>query len=217
MSRERLKRKAKKRTTGGSYICPLCGKGFTRRSTVKDPHFPTCVARHGNPNHIQWDADESCRARRVGRKNSGSSGAAFVPRFQQSEKSEDDEAEDPDIEVAVLDDEVRCLKVRIASSMLILVMHEKELHHQQETTSDWQDNKGTGVRETEVPSMTSGRWHPANRPSTPGFAVTDDEDEKTENLPRTPRTPSGCSPSNQPFTPVDIVSTRKQLISVHSG
>lgn len=89
--------------------------------------------------------------------------------------------------------------------MLILLMHEKELQHQQETTGDWQDNKGTGVRETDVPSMTSGRWHPANRPRTPGFAVTEDEDENTENL---PRTPSGCSPSNQPFTPVDIVSTK---------
>lgn len=107
MSRERLKRKAKQRTTGGSYICPLCGKGFTRRSTVKDPHFPICVARHGNPNNIQWDADESCRARRVGRKNSGSSGATFVPRFQQPVKSEDGEAENPDIGVVVLDDEVR--------------------------------------------------------------------------------------------------------------
>lgn len=89
--------------------------------------------------------------------------------------------------------------------MLILLMHEKELQHQQETTGDWQDNKGTDVRETEVPSMTSGRWNPANRSHTPGFAVTEDEEEKTENL---SRTPSRCSSSNQPFTPVDIVSTK---------
>lgn len=106
MSRERLKRKAKKRAAEGSYICPLCGKGFTRRSTVKDPHFPACVARHGNPNNIQWDADESCRARRVGRKNSGLSSATCVLGFQQSER-EDGEAENTDSEVVVLDDEVR--------------------------------------------------------------------------------------------------------------
>lgn len=106
MSRERLKRKPKQRAAGGSYICPLCGKGFTRRSTVKDPHFPTCVARHGNPNNVQWDADESCRARRVGRKNSGSSAATCVPKFQQPER-EDGEAENPDNEVVALDDEVR--------------------------------------------------------------------------------------------------------------
>lgn len=106
MSPERLKRKTKQRAAGGSYICPLCGKGFTRRSTVKDPHFPACVARHGNPNNIQWDADGSCRARRVGRKNSGSNGATYVPRFQQSEK-EDGEAENPGSEGVVLDDQVR--------------------------------------------------------------------------------------------------------------
>lgn len=89
--------------------------------------------------------------------------------------------------------------------MLILVMHAKELQHQQEQVSDWQDNKSSGVGETEVPSMTSGRWNPANRSRKPGFVFTEDEDESTEDL---PGTPSGCSPSNQPFTPVDIISTR---------
>lgn len=89
--------------------------------------------------------------------------------------------------------------------MLIIVMHEKELQQQQEPIGDWQYKKGTSVRESEVPSMTSGRWNPANRSHLPGSAVTEDEDKSTENL---PRTPSGCSPSNQTFTPVDIVSTR---------
>lgn len=105
MSPERLKRKAKRRAAGGSFICPLCGKGFTRRSTVKDPHFPACVARHGNPNNIQWDADESCR-KRAGRKNSGSSSATCVPELQQSER-EGDEADNLGSEEAILDDEVR--------------------------------------------------------------------------------------------------------------
>lgn len=201
MSHERLKRKAKQRATGGPYICPLCGKGFTRRSTVKDPHFPTCVARYGNPNNIRWDADESCRARKVGRKNSGSSGAKCVPIFQQPEE-EDGEAENPDSEVVVLNDEVRVLKVSIASSMLILVpCMKKELQQQQEPMGDWRDEKReTSVREAEVPSMTSGRWNPANRSHTPGFAVTEDEGKSTANLPRTPT--SGFSPSNQTFTPV---------------
>lgn len=105
MAPERLKTKAKRRAAGGSYICPLCGKGFTRRSTVKDPHFPACVARQGNPSNVPWDADESCRAKRVGRKNSGSSSAMCDPELQQSER-EDDEADNPGIEVAILDDEV---------------------------------------------------------------------------------------------------------------
>lgn len=83
--------------------------------------------------------------------------------------------------------------------MLIPVTHEKELQHQQETMSNWQDNESSGVVETEVPSMTSGRWNPANRSRTPGFAFTEDEDESTEYL---PGTPTG-SPSDQPFPPVD--------------
>lgn len=106
MSPERLKKKAKRRTAGGSFICPLCGKGFTRRSTVKDPHFPACVARHGNPYKIRWDADESCRDRRAGRKISGSSSTTCVPELEQS-KREDDEADDGGSEEATMDDEVR--------------------------------------------------------------------------------------------------------------
>lgn len=107
MSPERLKRKAKRRSAG-SFICPLCGKGFTRRSTVKDPHFPACVARHGNPNNVQWDADESCRAKRAGRKNSGSSSATCVPELLQQSKREGDEGDNPGREAVILDDEVRC-------------------------------------------------------------------------------------------------------------
>lgn len=110
-----------------------------------------------------------------------------------------------------MDDEVRVLRVRIASSMLILVMHEKELQLQQEPMGDWQDSKASGVAETEVPSMTSGRWNPVNRPRTPGFAYTEDEDDSTEHL---PGTPTGRSPSNQAFSPVDIVSTKAKFILV---
>lgn len=84
-------------------------------------------------------------------------------------------------------------------------MHEKELQHQQESMGDWQDNRGSGVGETEVPSMTSGRWNPANRLRAPGFVFTEDEGESTEDL---LGTPSGCGPSNLPFTPVGIISTR---------
>lgn len=75
---------------------------------------------------------------------------------------------------------------------------------------EWKDNEGSGVEETDVPSMTSGRWNPANRPRTPGFAITEDEDESTEDL---PKTPIGCNRSNQPFGPVDIIPFRAKLSS----
>lgn len=59
--------------------------------------------------------------------------------------------------------------------------------------------------------MTSGRWNPAvNRPRTPGFAITEDEDEdeSTEDLP--PETPTGCcNPSNHTFTPVGLPPSPK--------
>lgn len=70
--------------------------------------------------------------------------------------------------------------------------------------SAWQDKDDSRVEETDVPSMTSGRWNPANRPRTPGFAISEDEDESTEDL---PETPNGCNTSNQPFSPVGIIST----------
>ena len=45
------------------YICALCKKGFTRKSTVKDPHFPSCVRKNGNPDNIAWDDHPSCYMR----------------------------------------------------------------------------------------------------------------------------------------------------------
>ena len=42
------------------YICALCRRGFTRRATVKDPHFASCVRKHGNPNNVAWDDHPSC-------------------------------------------------------------------------------------------------------------------------------------------------------------
>ena len=42
------------------FICALCEKGFTRRNTVKDPHFARCVKRNGNPTGLAWDAHPSC-------------------------------------------------------------------------------------------------------------------------------------------------------------
>ena len=42
------------------YFCALCKKGFSRRGTVKDPHFARCVAKNGNPNNLVWDEHPSC-------------------------------------------------------------------------------------------------------------------------------------------------------------
>ena len=53
----------------GKYKCVLCGNGFTRRSTVFDPHFGSCVRKNGNPNNLVWDEDPSCW-----KKNDGPSG-----------------------------------------------------------------------------------------------------------------------------------------------
>jgi hypothetical protein len=50
----------KKTKSVGSYTCALCKRGFTRRATVKDPHFPRCVAKNGNPKDLVWDEHPSC-------------------------------------------------------------------------------------------------------------------------------------------------------------
>ena len=44
----------------GKYKCPICNHSFSRRSTVRDPHFAICVRAHGNPKNLPWDADPSC-------------------------------------------------------------------------------------------------------------------------------------------------------------
>ncbi|KAL8764300.1 MAG: hypothetical protein Q9184_000005 [Pyrenodesmia sp. 2 TL-2023] len=43
------------------YICGLCGQGFTRRYTVYDTHFQSCVKRNGNPDELSWDSHPSCQ------------------------------------------------------------------------------------------------------------------------------------------------------------
>ena len=63
-----IAKNARKRDPGGPYICALCNRGFTRRATVKEPHFASCVARHGNPNQVAWDDHESCWPKKPGRK-----------------------------------------------------------------------------------------------------------------------------------------------------
>lgn len=50
----------KKTRSVGLYTCALCKKGFTRRATVKDPHFPRCVSKNGNPKNLVWDDHPSC-------------------------------------------------------------------------------------------------------------------------------------------------------------
>ena len=52
-SSARLKSKSTS-TVRAPYICALCNKGFTRKATVKDPHFPSCVGRRGNPDNKAW-------------------------------------------------------------------------------------------------------------------------------------------------------------------
>lgn len=58
------RKKPKLRKSGGEFICVLCRKGFTRRATVKDPHFASCVKRLGNPKNLAWDAHQSCWLKR---------------------------------------------------------------------------------------------------------------------------------------------------------
>lgn len=67
------RKKPKVRKSGGTYICVLCKKGFTRRATVKDPHFASCVKRLGNPKNLPWDAHQSCWSKR-GTQEPGPSG-----------------------------------------------------------------------------------------------------------------------------------------------
>ena len=36
------------------HPCPICGRRFARKYHVQS-HFPTCVARNGNPNAAHWN------------------------------------------------------------------------------------------------------------------------------------------------------------------
>ncbi|MCJ1394760.1 hypothetical protein MMC18_007640 [Xylographa bjoerkii] len=50
------------------FICANCGKGYTRRDTIKDPHFPSCVKRNGNPFNVAWNDHPSCWLGQRGRE-----------------------------------------------------------------------------------------------------------------------------------------------------
>ncbi len=52
-SAEVLKPVKKTNDGNGDFCCPRCGSNFTRRKTVKD-HFPSCVAKHGNPQRLRF-------------------------------------------------------------------------------------------------------------------------------------------------------------------
>ena len=41
-------------TTDKIHPCIICGRKFARKYQVKS-HFPTCVARNGNPSAARWD------------------------------------------------------------------------------------------------------------------------------------------------------------------
>ena len=67
MARKKASRQKKKSNlrskvskSSNCFVCPICRRGFTRRETVKDPHFPSCVRRYGNPKGLRWDEDPSC-------------------------------------------------------------------------------------------------------------------------------------------------------------
>lgn len=49
---------------GERYYCPLCDKGYSRKCRVRD-HFDICKYLNGNPDGLEWDADESCWPKRI--------------------------------------------------------------------------------------------------------------------------------------------------------
>ena len=53
-----------KRGSIAPYICALCNQSFTRKTTVKEPHFASCVKVNGNPNGVAWDDHPSCYSKR---------------------------------------------------------------------------------------------------------------------------------------------------------
>lgn len=42
------------------HLCMICEKGYSRRSSVKEPHFASCVRKNGNPHNYLWDTHPSC-------------------------------------------------------------------------------------------------------------------------------------------------------------
>ena len=52
-SPEVLKPVKKTNDGNGDFCCPRCGSNFTRPKSVKD-HFPSCVAKHGNPQSLRF-------------------------------------------------------------------------------------------------------------------------------------------------------------------
>ncbi|MCJ1287973.1 hypothetical protein MMC26_007326 [Xylographa opegraphella] len=43
------------------FICGLCRRSFTRRSTIYLRHWQLCQRNRGNPHGLPWDSDPSCR------------------------------------------------------------------------------------------------------------------------------------------------------------
>ncbi|KAL8674329.1 MAG: hypothetical protein Q9168_001258 [Polycauliona sp. 1 TL-2023] len=73
----------------GQHVCGLCHKGFSRRSTVKDPHFSMCVRKTGNPDDLPWDSHPTCWVKR-GDGSSGPSGT--IPPGKPDKVDEDHSA-----------------------------------------------------------------------------------------------------------------------------
>ena len=63
----------------GPFKCCICKKGFTRRCTIQDPHFSSCVRRNGNPRDLPWDAHPSCWT-----KGSGGPSGTMAPGARRS-------------------------------------------------------------------------------------------------------------------------------------
>lgn len=73
----------KRRKRGGPFKCSLCGKDFSRASTIRHRHWASCVRKHGNPGNLVWDQDQSCWRK-------GRSGPSGTPARGLTERSGDD-------------------------------------------------------------------------------------------------------------------------------
>lgn len=76
------------RASARPFLCGLCNKGFSRRLTVKEPHFQSCVRKNGNPDNQPWDSHPTCWVRRSDgtRGPSGSSPPKTPYKWEQDKK-----------------------------------------------------------------------------------------------------------------------------------
>ncbi|KAL8659732.1 MAG: hypothetical protein Q9226_000288 [Calogaya cf. arnoldii] len=107
----------------GQYVCNLCRKGFSRRSTVKDPHFNTCVRKLGNPDNLPWDSHPTCWVKRTD-GSSGPSGT-FPPGKPYNIEADRtvDLPEDPSISSAI----ATCYKEHKPSTALSTLLENRSL------------------------------------------------------------------------------------------